>query len=79
MTQSTRCLPLLTTLPSYALRSIGLTGPHRLLAITAVAAAAWGVAVYLLLRLSTSSRRAAVVFAVLAHVTAGAVFWLPTN
>ena len=71
--------PLLTTLPSYALRSIGLTGPHRLLAITAVAAAAWGVAVYLLLRLSTSSRRAAVVFAVLAHVTAGAVFWLPTT
>ena len=71
--------PLLTTLPSYGLRAIGLTGPQRLLAITAVAAAAWGGAVYLLLRLSTSSRRAAVVFAALTHVTAGAVFWLPTT
>ena len=71
--------PLLTTLPSYGLRSIGLTEPHRLLVITAAAAAVWGGAVYLLLRLSTSSRRAAVVFAALAHVTAGAVFWLPTT
>jgi len=35
--------------------------------------------VYLLLRLSTPSRRDAVVFALLAHVTAAAVFWLPTT
>jgi hypothetical protein len=71
--------PLLTTVPSYGLRALGLTEAQRLLVITAFAAAAWGGAVYLLLRLSTPSRRAAVTFATLTHVTAAAVFWLPTT
>ena len=62
--------------PSYVLRAIGRTDAHRLLAIAVLAAAAWSAAMYLLLRLSTPSRRDAVVFTLLAHVTAAAVFWL---
>jgi hypothetical protein len=71
--------PLMTIGPSYALKAIGWTDAHRLLAIAMLAAAAWSAAVYLLLRLSTPSRGDAVVFTLLAHVTAAAVFWLPTT
>jgi hypothetical protein len=45
---------------------------------TALGAAAWGAIVFVLMRAATRSRVEATVFTLLAHVTAGALFWLPT-
>jgi hypothetical protein len=70
---------MLTTIPSYALKALGVSDAHRLLALTILAAGMWSVVVFVLMRLATPSRRDAVVFALLAHVSASALFWLPTT
>jgi hypothetical protein len=69
--------PLLSTLPAYALRAVGLDQVQRLLALVVIVAAAWGAAVFVLLRLITPTRADAVLFALLAHASAAAIFWLP--
>jgi hypothetical protein len=71
--------PLLTIVPSYGLKALGASDAHRLLALTVLGAAMWSAVVYALLRLATPSRRDAVVFALLAHVSAASLFWLPTT
>jgi len=71
-------LPLIATVPSYVLRAAGLTDAQRLLVFTALAAAAWSAVVFAVMRAATRSRADAIVFTLLAHVTAGAVFWLPS-
>ncbi len=70
---------LLTVVPSYALKTLGASDAHRLATLSVVSAAAWSLAMFVLLRLATPARRDAVVFTGLAHVTGAAMFWLPTT
>lgn len=70
---------LLTVIPSNALKSLGASDALRLTTLSAVSAAAWSLATFVLLRLATPSRRDAIVFTGLAHVSAAAIFWLPTT
>jgi hypothetical protein len=70
--------PLLATAPTYVLRAAGLTDAQCLLVFTTLGAAAWSAVVFMLMRAATRSRAEAVVFTLLAAVTAGALFWLPS-
>jgi hypothetical protein len=69
--------PLLATVPVYGLRTLGLSEGLALRTILVVFAAAWSALFYLLLRGITRRRLDALVFTVLGHVTAAAMFWLP--
>jgi len=69
---------LATTVPAYGLRAIGLSERSRLALIVAVSAGLWSATVFALIRLVTPTLFEACVFTLLAHVSAGAMFWLPT-
>src|SRR5262249_28916262 len=69
--------PLVTTVPLYGLRALGMAARPRLLAIVVVSAALWSAAVFTLLRLAAGRRLDACVLTMLPHVSAAGLFWLP--
>jgi hypothetical protein len=70
---------LVTTVPTYGLRAIGVAEQSRLAVIVGLSAAVWSATIFALIRLVTPTRFDACVFTLLAHVSAAAVFWLPTT
>ena len=70
---------LFTLVPSYTLKELGASDAHRLAAVAVASAGIWSLATFVLLRLATPTRRDAIVFTLLAHVSAAAMFWLPTT
>jgi hypothetical protein len=70
---------LVTTVPAYGLRVIGVAEQPRLAAILGLSAALWSATIFALIRLVTPTTLEACVFTLLAHVSAAAVFWLPTT
>jgi len=70
--------PLVTTVPAYGLKMLGVGERERLLAIVVASAALWSAAVFALLRLLVPTRLDAGVFTLLAHVSAAGMFSLPT-
>lgn len=69
--------PLFATIPAYLLRGAGCSDAAILGTLVTVWAVGWSMAVYLLLRGVTRRRVDAVVFTLVAHVTAAAMFWGP--
>jgi len=70
---------LVTTVPAYGLRALGVSEPSRLAIIVGLSGAVWSATVFALLRLVTPTMVDACVFTLLAHVSAAAIFWLPTT
>jgi hypothetical protein len=70
--------PLAATGAAYGLKALGVAEHERLLAIVAASAALWSATVFVLLRLVTPTRLDAGLFCLLAHVSAAAMFSLPT-
>jgi hypothetical protein len=71
--------PLVTTVPAYGLRAIGVSEQSRLAAVVGISAALWSATIFTLIRLVTRTPLEACVFTLLAHASAAAVFWLPTT
>jgi hypothetical protein len=69
--------PIVTSLPAYASRTLGVGERGRLVIVAAASAAIWSALVFTLLRLVSASRVDACVFTLLAHVSAAGLFWLP--
>jgi hypothetical protein len=69
---------LATTVPTYGLRAFGVPEQSRLAVIVGLSAAVWSATIFALIRLVTPTRVDACVFTLLTHVSAAAVFWLPT-
>lgn len=69
---------LMTTTPTYVLRPILPSPRARVAVIVTVVAGIWAAMIYLLLRSLTDSTTGALSFSVLACVSAGSIFWLPT-
>jgi hypothetical protein len=72
-------VPLLATLPAFALRHAGLSERSVLALLSATAAAGWILIFYALVRAMTRRRTDAAVFTALACSTAHAIFWLPAT
>ena len=68
--------PAVTTLPLYAIRTLGLGPAAALALLIGLGAAAWSVAFYVVARLITARRMDAVVFTTLACATSGTIFWV---
>jgi hypothetical protein len=68
--------PMFATLPTYALRAVGLSDATALRLLLSVVAAGWGAALCVVAWLVTGRRFDALVFTALTCVSSAAVFWL---
>lgn len=68
--------PILTTIPTYALRALGLSDAAALRALITFISVLWGGALYAVARMITRRRLDALVFCALTCVSSGAMFWL---